>query len=125
MTPKEFAKYERRDRWCLHCGVNSPYLIPHHRANRGMGGDKTAGKQANNSSNILAVCTALNSEMESNSIVAEMARGYGWKLSRSEDPETTPVYDSVTDKWFLLDNNYNKLEVQKDSYADNQNTTKT
>lgn len=88
-----------------------------------MGGDKTAGKLANQPSNILAVCTGLNSEMESNSIVAQMARDYGWKLSRAEDPETTPIYDAVTGKWYLLDNSYNKKEMQKDTNADYSDPT--
>ena len=104
MTPKEFRKYERRDGYCPHCGKVPPYLIPHHRANRGSGGSKLA----NRASNILAICSILNGEMESNPLVAEMARAYGWKLSRYENPLIVPVFDALTGNWYQLDDNYGR-----------------
>lgn len=109
MTPKEFAKYEKRDKYCPHCGKMAPYLVPHHRANRGAGGSKLA----NRPSNILAVCAVLNSEMESNPAMAEIARQYGWKISKWNNPLIIPIYDAVTREWFRLGDDFSRTKVSQ------------
>ena len=107
MTPAEFRKYLQRDPYCPHCGVGSPYLVPHHRKNRGMGGSKLL----NNPSNILLVCAQLNTAMESESLVAADARVYGWKLSSWDDPAVVPYYDAITGFAFRLKDDYTKEAI--------------
>jgi len=106
MTPKEFYKYKQRDQHCYHCGEMYE-LIPHHRSNRGMGGAKSANKP----SNIIAMCAIINNEMESNAKMAEIAREYGWKLSRYENTLIRPVYDATTGFWFRLDDGYKRIAI--------------
>jgi len=108
MTPAQFKKYLLRDRYCPHCGIEAPYLVPHHRKNRGMGGSKGS---ANDPSNILSVCAELNGLMESDSKVAEQAREYGWKLYQHQDPLIVPIYDSVTGFWFRLTSDYKRIST--------------
>ena len=99
MKPQEFEKYLFRDRGCYHCG-RSYDLIPHHRANRGMG----SAKSADVPSNIITMCAEINGLMESDANLAELARTYGWKLSRYDNTEIHPVYDASTGFWFRLHN---------------------
>jgi hypothetical protein len=80
-------------------------LVPHHRANRGIGGSKLLDRPAN----ILVVCAWLNGAMESDPKVAAMARSYGWKLARWQTPEDTPFYDRATELWWLLDDQFNRV----------------
>jgi hypothetical protein len=108
MTPAQFKKFLLRDRYCPHCGIEAPYLVPHHRKNRGMGGSKGS---ANDPSNILSVCAELNGLMESDSKVADQARLYGWKLYQYEDPEVVPIYDSITGFAYRLTNDYKRISV--------------
>ena len=108
MTPKQLKKFELRDLHCPHCGAEPPYLVPHHRKNRGMGGSKGS---ANDPSNILSVCAELNGLMESDSKIANQARENGWKLYQHEDPTVVPVYDSISGFWFRLTNDYKKTST--------------
>jgi hypothetical protein len=104
MKPNEFKKYEARDTHCPHCGVGVPYLVPHHRKNRGMGGSKLLDTP----SNILLVCALLNGAMEQQSEVAEDARRFGWKLESWQDPLVVPIYDAVTGFLYRLKDDYSK-----------------
>lgn len=106
MTPQQFKKYQLRDRACYHCGATED-LIPHHRSNRGMGGARSKDVP----SNIIVMCAVINGLMESDPLVAETARDFGWKISRYEDPGVKPVFDANTGFWFRLDNNYNRLAI--------------
>jgi hypothetical protein len=104
MTPNEFKKFQARDPYCPHCGIGVPYLVPHHRKNRGMGGSKNL----DNPANILLVCAQLNGDMEHQSQVAEDARVWGWKLKNWEDPLVVPVYDAMTGFTYRLKDDYTK-----------------
>lgn len=104
MKPNEFKKYEARDTHCPHCGIGVPYLVPHHRKNRGMGGSKLR----DNPSNILLVCAELNGAMEQQSEVAEDARRFGWKLESWQDPLVIPIYDAITGFLYRLKDDYSK-----------------
>lgn len=106
MNKKEFDKYLARDGSCPHCGSTGPDLIPHHRANRGMGGSK----ERNRPSNILIFCGLGNGLMESSPGFAALARGYGWKLFSHEDSAETPV--RLWDGWHVLDDNLGKMKTQ-------------
>lgn len=104
MTSRQFAKYLKRDRHCLHCGKTDDTLIPQHRINRGMGGSKILDRP----SNIIVMCSLFNGLIESDFDRAMKAKEYGWKLDSWEDPLTSPVYDMVAGKWFLLDDEFTK-----------------
>lgn len=104
MKPNEFKKYEARDSHCPHCGIGVPYLVPHHRKNRGMGGSKVLDTP----SNILLVCATLNGAMEQQSEVAEDAKRFGWKLESWQDPAVVPVYDAMSGFLYRLKDDYTK-----------------
>lgn len=106
MTPKQFQKFLDRDHSCWHCGAAGD-LIPHHRANRGMGGSKARHEP----SNILVMCSRVNGLMESDAIVAEMAREFGWKLESWQKPEDVPVYHLLELRWFKIEK-YERVELE-------------
>lgn len=106
MNAKQFARLVERDVCCLHCG-ETERISPNHRVNRGMGGSKLLDRPAN----LMVLCSEMNSMIESNWFYAELAKHYGWKLERWQVPEETPIFDSRLWKWFLLDNEYNRVEI--------------
>ena len=69
-----------------------------------MGGSRVLDRPAN----VLVMCSRQNGLIESDPKQAEVARLYGWKLSRWDSPENTPFYDLATGAWFLIDNLYNR-----------------
>ncbi len=105
MTPKQFAKFLTRDGSCWHCGADTD-LIPHHRVNRGMGGSKSLDKP----SNIISMCSLINGLMESDPIVAQMAREWGWKLESWQKTTDVPVYNAYTGQTFFLDDSFGRRE---------------
>jgi len=102
MNAKQFQRYLVRDQGCVHCGETET-VAPHHRANRGMGGSKARDV----ASNVIVMCSQMNTAMESDARTAEMARYYGWKLRSFEDPAQVPVYYKTLGVWVLLDDQYN------------------
>jgi len=109
VTPKEFAKYVARDRYCLHCGETEA-IAPNHRSNRGMGGSK----KRNHPANIVVLCSLVNGLIESDADWATMARAHGWKLSSWDDPYFVGVYDATTGRWWRLDDVFGRVEVSGD-----------
>ena len=105
MNKKTFDKFLDRDKCCSHCGTTDDTLIPQHRANRGMGGSRSLDRP----SNIIVMCSEANGLLESNARFAEVGRELGWKLTRDQVPEFTPVL--LADGYWLLDNNFNKTPV--------------
>lgn len=105
MTPKQFQKYLDRDHYCLHCGATEA-LSPNHRAGRGMGGSKVLDRPAN----VIVLCSSMNLLIETTPAMAKLALERGWKIYRWESPENKPVYDAVNGIWFLLDDNFNRVE---------------
>ena len=100
MTPKQFQVFLDRDgHACLHCGLQDDTLIPQHRAGKGMGSVKSRRTRL---SNIIVLCSAMNSLIESDADAAEEARRNGWKISGYADPLTVPVRDAAG-VWWLLD----------------------
>lgn len=101
MNAKQFSRFLDRDGGCVHCGDRST-AVPHHRANRGMGGSKIRDVP----SNIISMCHDMNNRMESDPHAAAVAREYGWKLSTSSDPKRMPFWHAVRGQWLLIDNDF-------------------
>lgn len=110
MKPKEFLRLLERDKRCVHCGSTGDDLIPHHRANRGMGG---AGKDSphNRPSNLLLLCSEANFLLEFDAKFAERGRFFGWKLSKFVVPAEFPAYDSYSATWFYLTDDWSRVEI--------------
>lgn len=99
MNQKTWAKYLRRDSGCCpHCG-ETERLSPQHRAGRGLGGSKLADRP----SNLLVLCSWLNSAMESDAEVADFAKVNGYKIERWQNPESVPVWYASEGRWYYLD----------------------
>jgi phage terminase large subunit GpA-like protein len=101
---QQFQRFIDRDGHCPHCGTTDDTLVPQHRANRGHGGFKAGNQPAN----VIVLCAAANTLIESDAEWAQNARDYGWKLRRHEDPELAPFYDVAAGAWFNIDNNYGR-----------------
>jgi len=97
MKPAVRVKLEARDAHCWHCGTTED-LVPHHRANRGMGGSKNRDRL----DNLILVCALYNGLMESDSGVASQARVDGHKL-QSWQPYETTVVDRADGLMYWLD----------------------
>ena len=110
MKAAEVQKLRQRDQWCWHCGANEN-LVPHHRANRGMGGSKVA----DNLQNVILVCAQYNGDMESDASTANLARDLGHKLSKFLSP-AEPVFDNFSKRWYYLDTKGNKVQTEPPSY---------
>lgn len=104
MNGKTFAKYLDRDGGCVHCGEVTA-AVPHHRANRGMGGSKVRDVP----SNIVVMCSTFNGLMESDSVAAAYAARHGWKLNSWQDPKQVAFFHAVRDQWFLIDDEFNSI----------------
>lgn len=110
MNAREWSKYLARDLHCLHCGRDDETLIPHHRINRGSGGAGIHSKR-NQPSNVVVMCSAFNTLMESDADAAQEAVARGWKLRSFEDPTMRPVWDAMRCRWMFLDNQYGSFEA--------------
>lgn len=110
MNAKQIQTLRTRDQWCWHCGATE-HLVPHHRANRGMGGSKVA----DNFQNVILVCAEYNGAMESNAGVANLARDLGHKLSKFLSP-SEPVFDNYAKRWYFLDTKGGKVPTDPPSY---------
>lgn len=99
MTPAQRMKaLNLRDgHHCAWCGQDNETLVPHHRANRGMGGNKTADTIAN----LVWLCADTNGLLESDANYAAMAHNRGIKLKSWQNPATTPINHYVHG-WVLL-----------------------
>jgi len=110
MNGRQFSLYLARDLHCpCGCVGREDTLVPQHRINRGMGGSKILDRPAN----VLVMCAEVNGLIESSPDIATLARRYGWKLSRWQEPETTPFWDIATGTWNLLDNLYHRTITEK------------
>jgi hypothetical protein len=105
MNKKQFQKFLDRDGCCPHCLKDGDTLIPQHRQNRGMGGSRSLDRP----SNIIVLCSEANGLLESDAKFAEFGRELGWKLTRDQVPEFTPVL--LADGLWLIDNYFNKTPV--------------
>ena len=110
MNGRAFALYLARDPHCpCGCVGFEDTFVPQHRINRGMGGSRVLDRPAN----VLVMCSRMNGLIESDPKQAEVARLYGWKLSRWQEPENEPFYDLATGAWYLIDNIYNRTITER------------
>ncbi len=101
---------EKRDKYCWHCGTDTD-LIPHHRANRGMGGRKSLDRI----DNLMLVCSIYNGLMESDAAIAMQARDFGHKL-QSWNLFSDPVFDQFDMSWWILSEDGSKIRTQAPTY---------
>lgn len=106
MNIKSFRRFLDRDGGCVHCGEMEA-VAPHHRINRGMGGSKLLDKP----SNILVMCSTMNTAMESSERYATMGRLYGWKMRPWEDPASVPFWHAGRNVWCEIDDKYGVTEL--------------
>lgn len=76
---------------CAMCGAESDTLVPHHRANRGMGGRKSL----NRLSALIWLCSLENGLVESDPEMAVIARAMGIKISSHDEPSHVPIHHAV------------------------------
>jgi hypothetical protein len=81
------------------CGAESDTLVPHHRANRGMGGRRSM----NRLSNLVWLCSGENGLVESDPEMAVLARAKGIKISSHDEPSFAPIVHAVHGKVLLDD----------------------
>ena len=90
--------FDRDGEQCVHCGTTEGLTIQH-RANRGMGGSKLL----DTASYLVVMCAEANQRLESSAAFADLGRTLGWKIRRSEDPESVPVRYASGDFYYLND----------------------
>ena len=83
------ARDGHRCAWHILCNEDS--LVPHHRSNRGMGGDPSKDRL----SNLVWLCSMTNGLLESDPVTAERGRQLGIKLSIHANPAREPIVHSV------------------------------
>lgn len=109
MNRKDWQRLLDRDLGrCVHCGETEA-ISPNHRGNRGMGGSKALDKP----SNLILLCSEMNTLIESSNRYAEQAKSFGWKISKWDTPENVAVFDYLDQKWFYLDNAWNRREIDE------------
>jgi len=84
---------------CALCGDENLTLVPHHRANRGMGGRKSMDRL----SNVVWLCALENGALESEPELAVIARTKGIKISSHEEPSHAPIFHAVHGRVLLDD----------------------
>jgi hypothetical protein len=67
-----------------------------------MGGSKLR----DNPANIVVMCSAFNSLMESDEAYANIARLYGWKLRPWESATETPLWHRPSGTWRVIKDDY-------------------
>lgn len=110
MKAADVQKLRKRDDHCWHCGTTEA-LVPHHRANRGMGGSRLLDTLQN----VILVCAEYNGLMESDPETANRSRDLGHKLSKFLAP-SEPCFDNVWRKWYYLDTKGEKHETEPPQY---------
>lgn len=88
--------FERDGYECVHCGTTEGLTIQH-RASRGMGGSKAYNTLAH----LIVMCAESNQRLESSAAFADLGRTLGWKIRRTDDPETIPVRYASGDFWYI------------------------
>ena len=99
-TPKQVkAIRERDDNRCAMCGEEGDDLVPHHRANRGMGGRRSLNRLSNG----VLLHSLENGLVESDPEMAVLARTKGIKISGHDEPSHIPIRHAVHGRVLLDD----------------------
>lgn len=88
-VPKRLLKMldDRDGHRCAYTGIESDTLVPHHRANRGMGGG------SHEIQNLVWLDSIINGRVENDLQSDALARGI--KISKYSKPEEMPIMHSV------------------------------
>lgn len=99
---------------CVCCGqpgTDWDRLIPHHRADKGMGG--STAPDVHRMSRLLLVHASINLAFEdAHGVVLDRYRRYGWKIRRSDDTAAAPVWYGPDRGWWLLDDDGGRHEAE-------------
>lgn len=87
-----------RDGWVCGMGCGARATQVNHRGNRGAGGSRTSNRLAN----ACAICADCNFRLEYDAVAARKGRELGVKISRYDDPESTPFYSPFFGMWAHL-----------------------
>lgn len=100
-VPKSLLKQlDARDgHACALCGLDDGTLVPHHRANRGMGGRRSLDRL----SNLVWLCSLDNGLVEDDADHARLARTRGLKISSHDEPSHAPIVHAVHGRCLLAD----------------------
>ncbi len=101
---------KRDNHQCWHCAEVEAISLQH-RKNRGMGGSKLLDVPEN----LIVLCSAMNTLIESDSGAAMQAKDFGWKLS-SWDNFDHPVFNANTGEWYQLDTKFGLTKVDAPNY---------
>ena len=101
---------KRDNHQCWHCQEVEAISLQHRR-NRQMGGSKLLDR----ADNLIVLCSAMNALIESDSAAANQARDFGWKLTSWNDFDA-PVFNANDLKWYQIDTNFGKTEVEPPNY---------
>lgn len=101
LTDKQMNALRVRDNGvCVLTGADTGRLVPQHRRNRGMGGDRTG----NTLHNTVLLDSILNGLLESDATLSELGKAYGTKVPGwVVDPSHVPVFYPHEHAWFLLE----------------------
>lgn len=89
------------------CGVET--LVPQHRANRGHGGRKSL----NRLSNLVWLCSFINTDIETTAVTAALARRTGIKISSHSEPSLEPIHHAIHG-FVLLGDDGSVTQVEKE-----------
>lgn len=92
---------------CAYTGLASDRLVPHHRANRGMGGARSSDAL----SNLVLVDSLINGRFEDD--LQRLAQERGFKISRYALPGSIPLFHAGYGSWVLLDDE-GKVQILND-----------
>ena len=73
-----------------------------------MGGSKIRNRK----SNIITLCSIVNGLLEADADVARRGRRFGWKISAEDNPEQVPVYETWSNKWWILNDDGTRIDAE-------------
>ncbi|MEV7827526.1 hypothetical protein [Microbacterium enclense] len=99
-TKPQLATLRTRDNdRCVWTGNHTDRLIPQHRVNRGMGGNR----HLNVLTNGLLLDSIINGLIESDPTLGVVAKAFGIKVERWADPTDVPVFYAHEHAWYALE----------------------
>lgn len=84
---------------CVWTGTHTDRLVPQHRVNRGMGGNRNLNVLVNG----VLLDSIVNGLIESDPDLAVVAKAYGIKVERWANPADVPVFYAHDHAWYVLE----------------------